>query len=122
VTQQKPRLFSTAEAAEYLGIHLETFKYHIYRMKHIEPDYVVGRELAFLQETLDQFRAKHQAKGYTMQEAAEYLGVSFTLLRYHVYNSKKLAPDGKRGNANTFSKETLDQFKREVLKRRSRRK
>jgi DNA-binding CsgD family transcriptional regulator len=116
----KPKLYSTAEAAEYLGIHLETLKYHIYDQKHIEPDYTIGRDLAFLQSTLDDFKAKHQAKGLTMKEAAEYLGVNVSWIRNHVYNTGKLVPDGKSGTTHVFSMATLEAARPLIGARRGR--
>ena len=50
------RLFSTAEAAEYLGLKVETVKYHLYQSGHLKADVVLGRTLGFYQSTLDAFR------------------------------------------------------------------
>lgn len=108
----KPKLYSTAEAAAYLGVHLETFKYHLYDKRHIAPDYTVGRELAFLQSTLDDFLSQHQSHGLTIQEASEYLGVTVSVIRYHLYTSRRLKPDAKRGKQMVFLPETLDQLRR----------
>ena len=108
----KPRLYSTVEAAAYLGVNPETLRYHIYDKQHIQADYTIGRDLAFLEETLDAFRQKHQAQGLTIKEAALYLGIDVTVVRYHVYTSKRLKPDGKRGTAMVFFLETLDSLKR----------
>jgi excisionase family DNA binding protein len=112
----KPKLFSTAEAAEYLGIHVQTLKYHIYEKKHLAADYESGGNLLFLESTLDAFKAQHQAEGLTMREAAEYLGVAFTWVRYHVHTSKQLKPDARRGKQWVFSKQTLDDARERLLK------
>lgn len=110
------RLYSTQEAADYLGIHLQTLRYHIYDKQHLAADYEIGGNLAFTQETLDEFRKRHQAAdGYTMAEAAAYLGVKFTWMRYHVYVSKRITPDGRRLNAWVFTQETLEAARREIL-------
>jgi excisionase family DNA binding protein len=50
------RLFSTAEAAEYLGLKVETVKYHLYQSGHLKADVVLGRTLGFYQSTLDEFK------------------------------------------------------------------
>ena len=110
-----PKLYTTAEAAEYLGIHVQTLKYHIYEKGHLAADYDAGGNLLFLQSTLEAFKAAHQTAGLTMKEAAAYLGVKSTWLRYHVYTSKKLLPDGRRGNQWIFSQQTLDDARRRLL-------
>lgn len=111
-----PKLYSTAEAADYLGMHPQTLRYHVYDKGHIEADFEISGNLVFTQATLDEFKRKHQtADGMTMAEAAAYLGVAFTWMRYHVYNSKKIQPDGRRGNAWVFKQETLDQARRDLL-------
>ena len=109
------QLYTTAEAAEYLGVHPQTLKYHIYEKGHLSADAEKGGTLLFLQSTLDAFRAAHQTDGLTMKEAAAYLGVNLTWLRYHVYTSKQIAPDGRRGNQRIFSRQTLDDARRRLL-------
>ena len=111
----KPKLYSTAEAAEYLGIHPQTLKYHIYEKGHLAADYESGGNLLFLQSTLDAFKAAHQTDGLSMSEAAAYLGVNLTWLRYHVYTSKQIVPDGRSGNRWVFSRQTLDDARARLL-------
>ena len=50
------KLFSTAEAAEYLRLKVETVKYHLYQSGYLEADIVLGRTLGFDQSTLDAFK------------------------------------------------------------------
>jgi hypothetical protein len=111
----KPKLYSTAEAAAYLGIHVQTLKYHLYDQQHLAADYESGGNLLFLQSTLDAFKAAHQAEGLTMQEAAAYLGVKLTWLRYQVYTAKDIQPDGRRNNQWIFTPQTLDDARRRLL-------
>ena len=49
----------------------------------------------------------------TIREAATYLGYSAANIRYHLYVSHKLAPDGKFGHSVYFTRATLDAFYRE---------
>lgn len=109
----KPTLYSTVEAAAYLGIAVVTLKHYLYDFDPplITPDYVVGRELAFREITLDNFKASQWPDGYTVDEAAVYLGVKRTWVHYHVYISKKLIPDGQRGKSHIFTQSTLDAAK-----------
>lgn len=50
---------------------------------------------------------------FGLAEAAEYMGVAETTLRYHIYNSKRLAPDKKIGATLIFRKSTIDAFAEE---------
>lgn|GEM_PF-2837978 len=45
-------LYSTATAAERLGLSVATVKYHLYIAKDLKPDYVLGARLIFTEETL----------------------------------------------------------------------
>jgi excisionase family DNA binding protein len=108
----KGRIFSSTEAMEYLGYDWPTFRYHVYRRKHLVPDYKKGNSLIFRQETLDAFKALHQNKtGYTIDEAAKYLNVRRSWIRHHLFSTKLLVPDAKDGLKFRFSKETLDAMK-----------
>jgi hypothetical protein len=112
VTESAPalgRIFSSTEAMEYLGMDWPTFRYHVYRKRHLVPDYKKGNSLIFRQETLDAFKARHQAQeGYTIDEAARYLRVRRSWVKHHLFDTKLLVPDAKRGKKLIFSKETLD--------------
>ena len=114
----KPKLFSTTEAAEYLGVHPQTVKYQIYETKRLVPDYQIGGDLVFLQSTLDAFQSTNDR--FTMQETADYLGVSLSRIRDHVLNRKTLVADGKRGRQATFSKALLDEMRPVIEARRPR--
>jgi hypothetical protein len=107
-TENKKDIFSSKEACAYLGIDFSLFRYHVYVKKNLLPDYKIGHNIAFHRATLDEFRHKHQAKGYTITEAAEYLGVETNWIKNHLFNTKLLVPDGKNGQYMIFNKETLD--------------
>lgn len=109
----KPKLYTTGQAAEYLGVSRRTVMHHIDVTHRLKPDYNVGRDRLFFQETLDEFRRKYRAEdGLTMEEAAEYLGLSLAGLHYHVTAQKTLKPDAKRGKKLIFHQKTLDEFRR----------
>ena len=56
-------LFSTEQAAEYLGLSVATVKYHIYESATLRADAKVGRTLVFTRETLDAFAASKRKPG-----------------------------------------------------------
>lgn len=49
---------------------------------------------------------------FSIPEAAEYLGVVASVVRYHVYQSKYLQPDFRLGRELGFYKSTLDAYMR----------
>ncbi len=53
------KLYSTREAAAYVGLSLQGFKYHVHTTKTIERQ-LVGHSLVFTQEQLDEFRARRE--------------------------------------------------------------
>lgn len=55
------QLFSTTEAAEYLGISVPTLKYHL-KKGNIKPE-MVGNSLVFTEELLDQFKKSKRRPG-----------------------------------------------------------
>lgn len=59
----REKLYSTAEAARYLGLSVATVKYHIYQAKDLSPDTTIGRNLVFTQATLDAFAANKRSPG-----------------------------------------------------------
>jgi hypothetical protein len=56
-------LFSTAEAAAYLGLSLATVKYHVHVMENLKPDAKVGPTLVFRRQTLDRFLKEKRGPG-----------------------------------------------------------
>lgn len=48
--------YTTAEAAEYLGVSLDTMKTYVHRRKLLKPVRKVGRTLIFAQAELDRFQ------------------------------------------------------------------
>jgi len=51
-----PSIYSTKEAAEYLGMTIDGVAYHIHREGNLEPDLRVAGRLVFTRETLDAFK------------------------------------------------------------------
>lgn len=111
-------VFSTAEACEYLDMDLPTFRYHVYIKKHLIPDRKIGRSLIFSRATLEAFKKKYRADGYTMPEVAEHLGVELSLIRHHVFNTKLLVANRKNGKQHIFDRETVEAFSQAILGRR----
>ena len=56
-------LYSTKEAAAYLGMPIPTFKHHLYYTKDLAPDQVIGPSLLFTQATLDDFQTRRKGRG-----------------------------------------------------------
>ena len=67
--QSNSGLYSTAEAAKYLGVHIQTLKYHVYR-GNVRP-VKVGKTLVFPQDVLDQFLTQHWPGRSPVQEGDE---------------------------------------------------
>lgn len=57
------KLYSTAEAAAYLGLSVIGLKHHLYTLKDLAPDHKIGHALVFTQATLDRFRQIKQIPG-----------------------------------------------------------
>ena len=55
-------LYSTQEAAEYLGLSLSAIKDHVHAAGNLQPQ-KVGNSLVFTQEQLDQFQATRRSPG-----------------------------------------------------------
>lgn len=114
-------LYTTQEAADYLGISTNGLTHHIRVTGYLVPDKTTGGAYIFTQSTLDEFaRTYHAERGYTTQEAADYLGVSYGVMRYYKQQNL-LRPDAQRrsihgrGRTWVYFKETLDAFKATYL-------
>ena len=55
------KLFSTIEAAEYLGKSVSTVRHHVYYSKRLHP-LRIGGTLVFTQEELDRFKREHPGR------------------------------------------------------------
>ncbi len=49
-------LFSTREAADYLGLSADTVWYHVTRADNLEPDHEVAGRFVFTKRTLEKFK------------------------------------------------------------------
>ena len=56
------KLYSTQQAADYLGLSLSALKYHIHVAGNLHPA-KVGNSLVFTQEQLDQFQSTRRSPG-----------------------------------------------------------
>lgn len=56
------KLYSTREAAEYLGLSVSALKYHVHRAGNLRPRRV-GNSLVFTQEQLDEFKRNRRPVG-----------------------------------------------------------
>lgn len=56
------KLYSTAEAAKYLGLSLSAIKFHIHVAGNLRPERI-GHSLVFTQAQLDQFLATRRKRG-----------------------------------------------------------
>lgn len=55
-----PPLYTTAEAAEYLGLTTDGLRYHLNRVdeRTLHPDHTIAGRLLFTRETLDAFKSR----------------------------------------------------------------
>ena len=56
-------IYSSKQAAEYLGISFATLKHHIYNTEKLKADKVIGGRLFFTEETLDTFKKEKRSRG-----------------------------------------------------------
>lgn len=68
MSDQPIRLYSTSEAARYLGLSLAAVKYHIHTAKTLTPDYIIGKTFAFTESTLDLFNENRRPPGRPKSE------------------------------------------------------
>lgn len=64
------KLYSTAEAANYLGISVSALKYHIYFAEDIAGQ-LVGRTLVFTEDELEKFNNTRRPQGRPRKEKSE---------------------------------------------------
>lgn len=62
-------LYTTAEAAAYVGLAVVTVKKHIYRVGDLKADYRFGGVLVFREDTLDEFKAQRRRVGRPRADA-----------------------------------------------------
>lgn len=55
-------LFSTKEAAEYLGMNEGQMKYHVFTAKNIKGQ-MIGNSMVFTKEELDRFKTTRKPQG-----------------------------------------------------------
>lgn len=65
----KKTLFSTTEAAEYLGLSVPAVKYHIHKAKDLKGQ-LVGNSLVFTKDQLDQFKLVRRPQGRPKKETS----------------------------------------------------
>jgi hypothetical protein len=58
----------------------------------------------------------YEGKFYTSREAAQYLNMAYSTLKYHVYTVKDLKEDHKIGRTLVFTRDNLDSFKKRLRK------
>lgn len=56
-------IYSTREAAAYLGVQPVTIKFHVYVVKDLVPDKLIGNTLIFTRATLDLFKKIKRPSG-----------------------------------------------------------
>jgi hypothetical protein len=112
-------LFGTKGAADLLGVTPQTVRRHVHVEGDLEPDLLVGgRFMVFCRETLDAYLEDREPDTdrapdlFSTRDAAEYLGVGFDAVDYHVHRADNLEPDAKVAGRLIFTRETLDAFKR----------
>ena len=111
------KIYTIQTAAEYLKMSVYAVKAHIYREKNLIGR-VVGNTLMFTKQELDDFKARKPPREpeeldiFTVQTAAEYLGMVPTALMYHVHKPNPNLTGRKVGNTMLFTKEELDDFQK----------
>lgn len=67
--QEDKKLFSTAEAADYLGLKLSTMKYHVFTAGNVRFQ-MVGNSLVFIRSDLDEFKKNKRGPGRPPKDEA----------------------------------------------------
>jgi len=119
-TRNQPdrQIFDTRAAADYLGIDLQTVRWHVNVKGDLAPDKRIGgRFMVFTRETLDAYQEGRKPDPnlpplYSTKEAAEYLGMTVDGIAYHIHREDNLEPDLRVAGRLVFTQETLDAFKR----------
>ena len=93
------------EAAGEMGI-----TYAAFHNLHLVPDGEIGNTKYFWPATIERMSKRRHYPFYTMAEAARFLGLEWTTLKYHLYVTKWLKPDNPNARINLFSEATLRKF------------
>lgn len=56
-------LYDSHEAARYLGISINTLKYHVHTMGNLAPAKIIGHSMVFTKEQLDEFKRTKRSVG-----------------------------------------------------------
>lgn len=94
-------LFNMREAAEYLGLHEQTLRYHV-KKGRVAHDFEMGKMLIFRRDTLDKFKAWHlEGEGITIREIAEVYEIGYHTVHYHERKGR-LTQKGLRDGAAVY--------------------
>ena len=110
MTEIAQQIYSTAEAAEYLGLSEISVKKYIHESKRLVPDKLVGHSYVFTQATLDAFKKKRGDHLLSSRAAAHELGVSMTTFRK--YTNEGLLEAIQVRNAYRFDPEDVALLKK----------
>lgn len=99
------KLYSTIEAAEYLGCYKDNITYH--RMKGNLEGVRIGNSFGYTMEELERFKSQFQAEGLTKKQIAEEFGVTPSLISYYQQKGR-LEPLGKSGQSWVFAREDVE--------------
>jgi hypothetical protein len=67
-------IFTTKEAAVYLGMTERAVNYHLFVVHDLRPDRIMGRVAIYSQETLDDFNKRRRKPGRPCQQPTEDAG------------------------------------------------
>jgi hypothetical protein len=107
--------YNLAQAAALLGYSSALgLRYHVYHAKTLQPSYIVSGSLAFTPDDLERFKAAHRSdpsESFTLPAAADYLGLTLGQMRGLTGKGGPIQPDGKRAQAKTYSRASLDVYR-----------